>query len=88
MRTIRIDGPTLVFEFDGNVRSKAKELPYVAADWCESGITRIAVKCSANPNAAHLGRALLMLEFAIGQQATGDIHFSDVGCDVFTASPN
>jgi hypothetical protein len=88
MRTIRIDGPTLVFEFDGNVKSKAKELPYVAAAWFDFGITRIAVKCSAKPDPLYLGQALLMLESAIGQQATGDVHFSDVGCDVFINSPN
>jgi hypothetical protein len=88
MRTIKIDGPTLVFQFHGNVRNKAKELPYVAAAWCDFGITRVAVKCRANPSAAHLGLALMMLESAIGQQAAGDVHFSNVGCDVFINAPN
>jgi hypothetical protein len=85
---ITIDGPTLVFEFQGNVRNKAKELPYVAATWCDFGITRVAVKCCMNPDPAYLALALMMLESEIGQQATGDIHFSDVGCDVFINSPN
>jgi hypothetical protein len=85
---IKIDGPTLVFEFEGNVKSKAKNLPYVAAAWFDFGITRIAVKCSTNPDAVYLGRALMMLETAIGKNAVGDVHFSDAGCDVFIASPN
>jgi len=88
MKTIKIDGPTLVFEFQGNVRKKAKELPYVAAAWCDFGITRIAVKCCTKPDAAYLALALMMLESAIGQQAMGDVRFSLVGCDVFVASPN
>jgi hypothetical protein len=88
MKTLKIDGPTAVFEFQGNIKSKAKELPYVAAAWCDFGVTRIAVKCGANPDAAYLALALMMLESAIGQRATGDVHFSDVGCDVFITSPN
>jgi hypothetical protein len=87
MGAIRINGPTLVFEFAGNVRDKAKGLPYVAAAWCDLSSTRVAVKCSRNPDAAYLALCLMMLESAIGQEAAGDVHFSDVGCDVVSASP-
>ena len=84
MRKTSIDGPIMVAEFKGNLKEKAKKLPYILAAWCDLGLTRIVVRCLPNSDKDYRDGILNRLEHDLVQNSES-VHFSNDGCDIFQA---
>lgn len=79
MKTIEIDGPVAVMEFEGDIKPKAKRLNYVAAAWLKSGNTMVAVKLPRHVNNAESATPIVSKD--LGSRPIA-VHFSKLGCTV------